>query len=169
MEVKQRKSFKKPLLYLCAAFLIFIVPIFVQFRALPSPVPQIIKSTLQHQIIVNPQVIYFWAEWCGICRAMQGSISGIVADYKVVTLAVTSGEAAQIQTYLQEHQLNWPVINDPNNEIASQFSVQAVPATFILNKKGEIIFSETGYISEYGLRIRLWLATSTSFKKISIF
>jgi peroxiredoxin len=87
----------------------------------------------------------------------------------VVTLAVTSGEAAQIQTYLQEHQLTWPVINDPNNEIASQFSVQAVPATFILNKKGEIIFSETGYISEYGLRIRLWLATSTSFKKISIF
>ena len=170
MELKKKKrSFKQPLLYLLAAFLIFVVPIFIQFRALPSPVPEILKPTLQQKIIAKPQVIYFWAKWCGICRTMHGSMSAILADYNVVTLAVTSGDAVEVQKYLNEHQLQWPVVNDPDNEIAKKFAVQAVPAIFILNQQGEIIFADTGYVSEYGLRFRLWLATSTTFKKISLF
>lgn len=112
----------------------------------------------------GPSMIYFWAEWCGVCRSMQHTINQLQTDYPHLTVAISSGTDEQIHNYLQQHRLNWPVANDAENTIAKDFGVSAVPALFILDRSGHIVFTTTGYSTELGLRIRLWLA---NFKVVS--
>ena len=39
---------------------------------------------------------YFWADWCPICTAQQGTIDGVQADHLVLTVAMQSGGAAEV-------------------------------------------------------------------------
>jgi thioredoxin-related protein len=51
------------------------------------------------------------------------------------------------------------VINDRYGDIAKNYGVKAVPAVFFTDASGNIVFNSSGYTSEWGLRIRLWLAS----------
>ena len=106
----------------------------------------------------GPGVIYFWAEWCGVCQIMQDGVNKIIGDYPLLTVAFQSGSAGAVNSYLQQKQLGWPVLNDPQGQVAKKFGVKAVPTLFFTNSRGEIVFTTVGYTSELGLRIRGWLA-----------
>jgi len=102
--------------------------------------------------------VYFWASWCGICKLEQGVINSIQKDWPVITVAMQSGKAADIQAYLQEHQLDWLVVPDPDGSLAQRYGVRGVPSSFILDKDGVIRFQEAGYTTTLGMRARLWAA-----------
>lgn len=106
----------------------------------------------------KPLLLHFWATWCGICKLEQNSIEAISQDHTVISIAMKSGSAAEIQQYMNEHQLSFPVIVDTDGHLAGRYGVRAVPASFIINSQGKIAFRETGYTTGWGLRIRLWLA-----------
>ncbi len=106
----------------------------------------------------GPAIIYFWAEWCGICAMMQSAVSAVSAEYPLLTVALRSGSDTAIPQYLQQKHLPWTVVNDPQGSIAGSFGVKAVPALFFINRDGNIVFTSVGYTSEWGLRLRLWLA-----------
>jgi thioredoxin-related protein len=89
---------------------------------------------------------------------MQSPISEVLKNYSGITIAVKSGNDTLVKRYLSQQQLNWVTINDRQGQIAHQYKVQGVPAVFILNPEGEVAFSTSGYSSELGLRLRLWLA-----------
>lgn len=110
------------------------------------------------RIATGPGIIYFWAGWCGLCTAMQDSISRILKDYPGVTVALKSGDDNAVKHYLNEHGLAWPVLNDADGTIAQRYGIHGVPAVFVLSPAGDIAFSSIGYSTEPGLRIRLWLA-----------
>ncbi|MCK5355522.1 MAG: redoxin domain-containing protein [Methyloprofundus sp.] len=104
----------------------------------------------------KPAIIYFWGSWCGICATIQGTISAILKDYSGVTVALRSGNDADVLGYLQNNKLDWQVINDHDGALAETFGVSAVPAVFIIASDGEISFVTLGYVTEIGLRLRLW-------------
>lgn len=107
----------------------------------------------------HPVLVHFWATWCPICRAEQGSIESIAHDNpNVITIAMQSGSSDIVQQYMHDQGINFPVINDEAGHISASWGVQAVPASFIVDSKGEIRNVEIGYTTEIGLRIRLWLA-----------
>ncbi|QWF72312.1 redoxin domain-containing protein [Methylomonas paludis] len=106
----------------------------------------------------GPAIIYFWAEWCGVCQMMQSGFNKVVGDYPLVTVAFQSGDSTAVQAYLRQKQLAWPVLNDPQGTNAKSFGVTAVPTLFFTNSRGDIVFTTVGYTSELGLRIRTWLA-----------
>jgi thiol-disulfide isomerase/thioredoxin len=103
-------------------------------------------------------LVYFWASWCGICRVERGAVSELVGDREVVTVALGSGTGADVLGYLQKQGLHWPVLNDPEGELARRWGVRATPTFFIVDGNGNIRFREVGYTSAFGLRLRLWLA-----------
>jgi len=138
--------------------LIFVAPIFIHFNSLSGQVPQIKTMTLSGKKISNPQLIYFWASWCRTCKKMQKPISKILKNYRGVTVAITSGNRLNVKNYLLTQQLDWVTVNDEAGKIAKQYFVKTVPTIFILNSKGEIAFVTLGYVSELGLRFRLWVA-----------
>jgi thiol-disulfide isomerase/thioredoxin len=106
----------------------------------------------------RPVLVYFWASWCPVCRLEQGAISALLADHPVITVAMQSGDVAEVSGYLREHGLDWPVINDPDGAVAARWGVRATPTFFIVDRERAVRFREVGYTSEAGLRLRLWLA-----------
>jgi thiol-disulfide isomerase/thioredoxin len=107
----------------------------------------------------KPVLFHFWATWCPICELENGTIQSISQDYQVISIASWSEGEAQVKTYMRDKQLTFPVILDTSGELAKSFGLKGVPTSFILDPNGEITFVETGYSSEPGLRLRLWLST----------
>lgn len=104
-------------------------------------------------------LVHFWADWCPICKAEQSSIQALADVYpNTVTIAMQSGNQANVDKFMREQSLNFPVINDPDGSISRAWGVHAVPASFIVDTNGQIRFVEFGYTTELGLRLRLWLA-----------
>ena len=106
----------------------------------------------------KPMLLYFFAEWCPICKLQNPVIDNLSDDYPVVGIAMQSGDAEQIRRYLNERGLSIPVVNDPSGSISRAYGVNGVPAAFVIGPDGEIRYSTQGYATEAGLRSRLWLA-----------
>ncbi|HID49617.1 MAG TPA: protein disulfide oxidoreductase [Chromatiales bacterium] len=106
----------------------------------------------------RPLVLYFWASWCSICRLEQDTIHALAREYPVITVAMHSGTDDEVRTFLREQGLEFPVLNDPDGELAGRFGVTAVPVSFVIDRGNRIVFRETGYTTGAGLRLRLWLA-----------
>jgi len=153
---------KKSAFYIFAVLFI-LASQFLASSSLISGTPPRIERTLldgtepMRHIAKGPALLYFWAEWCGVCRGMQDNVSSVLPDYPVLTVAESSGNSERISTYLSEHNLNWPVVNDHDGNIGETYGVRGVPALFFINDRGDIAFTSIGYTSEWGLRFRLWL------------
>jgi thiol-disulfide isomerase/thioredoxin len=105
----------------------------------------------------KPIVIHFWATWCPTCKFEAANIEYLSKYYNVVTVAVNSGSDYDIHKYLQEHELNFKVINDKDSKLSKLFKIQGYPTTFIYDKDQKLRFSEVGYTSTLGLFSRmLW-------------
>ncbi len=86
-------------------------------------------------------------------------MQSISEDYTVISVASWSEGDAKVKAYMQENQLTFPVLLDNTGELAQTFGLKGVPISFILDPNGEVKFVETGYSTEAGLRLRLWLST----------
>lgn len=107
----------------------------------------------------QPVLVHFWATWCPICRAEQGSIAAIAQDHpNTITVAMQSGSDAEVAKHLAGQGLHFPVLNDADGRLSDSWGVHAVPASFIISPDGQIRFIEIGYTTGIGLRLRLWLA-----------
>jgi thiol-disulfide isomerase/thioredoxin len=107
----------------------------------------------------QPTLVHFWATWCPVCRLEQSSIEALAKEYpNTITVAMQSGEQNAVSKYMREQALTFPVINDSDGLISQTWGVSAVPASFIVDTKGQIRFVEIGYTSSIGLKLRMWLA-----------
>lgn len=106
----------------------------------------------------RPLLLHFWASWCPICSLEQDSIEALSKDYNVITVAMQSGEADEVSQYLEDNKLTFAVINDPEGLISQSYGIRGVPSNFIIDEHNQIQFSESGYTTGLGLRLRLWLA-----------
>ncbi len=106
----------------------------------------------------EPVLVHFWASWCPVCRAMDGFVDAIARDHRVLTVALQSGAAGEILSYLQAADLDFPVVPDPDGSIARRWGVGGVPASFVIDPEGRIASATAGLSTEPGLRLRLWAA-----------
>jgi len=105
----------------------------------------------------KPLMLHFWATWCPVCKAEADNIERLSHYYNVVTVAVNSGTDYEIQKYLDEKGLTFKVINDKDSSLSKHFNVNVFPTTFIYDKNKNLLFSEVGYTSSFGLWMRmLW-------------
>jgi len=153
---------KKSAFYIFAAVFIFAGQFLASSGVVSGKPPMIERPTLNGTaamplIAKGPAMIYFWAEWCGICRSIQNNVSAVLHDYPAVTVAVRSGDDQAVIAYMNAKQLTWPTVNDSDGGIAQAYGVNTVPALLFVNASGDIVFSSVGYTSEWGLRFRLWL------------
>ena len=104
----------------------------------------------------QPVLVYFWGSWCGICKAMQGSINRVAEGHRVITVALRSGDASEVRAYLDAHAFKVPTIPDPSGALGEAFGVRGVPALFFVDRNGRIQTAITGFTTEPGIRLRLW-------------
>lgn len=148
-----------------------VVAIFFAVRAWQTrdaprgPAPELVGPTVEGTPMAlarapgEPVLVHFWATWCGVCQAEQGTIDGLAEDHHVVTVAAQSGGPADVAAYLQREGVHFPVIVDPNGELAHRWGVHAFPTSFVIAPDGTIRHVEVGYTTSFGLRARLWLAS----------
>ncbi|WP_455210117.1 protein disulfide oxidoreductase [Kaarinaea lacus] len=166
---RSRKLFQirgvKLVLEIALIFLVFVaIKTYMQRNLVEGVAPPVQGTLLSGQNISlqaykgQPVLLHFWATWCPVCKLEQNSIDAISKDHSVITIAMNSGNEQEIRTFLKEHHLTFPVLVDENSIIARQFGVQGVPTSFIISPDGNIAFTEVGYTTNWGLRLRLWLA-----------
>jgi thiol-disulfide isomerase/thioredoxin len=106
----------------------------------------------------RPVLLYFWAEWCPICKTTAGNVTNISADWPVTSIAIQSGTAEQVARVMAEKGYRWPTLADPAGEVLRQYGLAGTPAFVVINPAGDVRFVSLGYTSELGLRLRLWWA-----------
>ena len=104
----------------------------------------------------KPVMIHFWATWCPTCKLEIGNFNALSKEFNVITIAVQSGSNEELQTFMKERGLDFPLINDRTGVLAKKFAITAYPTTFIFDKNAEVAFSEVGYSSTWGLKLRMW-------------
>jgi peroxiredoxin len=93
-------------------------------------------------------LINFWATWCGPCRAEMPSIQelkGKLAGRPFVVLAVNLDEPeSRIRKFLTQMKLDFPILLDPDRNVAKGWNARILPATFIVGPDGRVRYSLVG-------------------------
>jgi len=119
------------------------------------------KADLKQLATQGPLLIYFWGSWCGICNLTSPAVNDIAADaeesgFRVITVALSSGNNQELRQYLNDEGYQFAVINDDNGSISEQWGVNVTPSFFYVDNKGDIVWISTGLSSEWGMRLKLW-------------
>lgn len=110
----------------------------------------------------KPLLIYFWADWCAICKTTRPAVEAIAADWPVLTVAMDSGPPAIVARTLAERGYHFPALADPDGRISDRYGLPGVPAFVVIDASGHVRAISIGYTSEWGLRWRLWRAAQES-------
>ena len=101
-------------------------------------------SGLQGQVVF----LNFWATWCGPCRVEMPSMEEIYQDLKeqgFTILAVNGREdPGEVSDFMKEYDLTFPVALDKNGTINYRYGIRAIPATYILDRRGRIVTRMVG-------------------------
>jgi len=93
----------------------------------------------------------FWAEWCGPCREEMPSIEAVYQKLKnkgLEVLAVNLRDTKnKVSSFMKEYKLNFPALLDEKGTIGSYYNVQAIPTTYIIDRRGLIIARLVGSIN----------------------
>ena len=81
------------------------------------------------------------ASWCGPCNMAIPHLKIVYERFSttddVVVWGVNDGETPQkVQESLDKHQPPWPVLLDPNREVAEAYKVRAIPKFIFIDKNG---------------------------------
>ncbi len=115
-------------------------------------------SSFKNKVVV----IDFWATWCVPCRASFPAMQELVNKYKndssVVFLFIDVWENKSAQKMqetamklMTEGNYSFNVLLDTRDKVVDNFKVDAIPAKFIIDKTGEIVFM--GETSDIALEI----------------
>jgi thiol-disulfide isomerase/thioredoxin len=125
--------------------------------------PGFVTASLQGQPVSAAQlagkvvVLDFWATWCPPCVASLPKITAATAQYRdkgVVFLAVNCGEdPPEILQFLQQQNLNAPVVLDQAGQIGKLYAVTGIPQTVIIDKKGMVHVVHVGAGANIGTQL----------------
>lgn len=99
--------------------------------------------------------VNFWATWCPPCIAEMPSINKLYEQYKnnanvIFILADADGNLSKSDQFMKSKKLNLPVYKI-NQEAPANWYSGTLPTTIVLDKKGNVVFKQTGaadYTSE---------------------
>jgi thiol-disulfide isomerase/thioredoxin len=173
---KETPSARFELVLLAALTVILLAPaaVFAQkrkSRLAVKPLPAVVSvdaaglQALLKRDDAKPLLVNYWATWCDPCRDEFPDLVKVDAEYRPKGLdfiAVTLDDLADIKTgvprFLREMKAQMPVyllnLSDPEpaiNMVDPKWG-GALPATFLYNAKGEVVYKSLGRVKVDELR-----------------
>ncbi len=103
--------------------------------------------------------INFWATWCPPCRAEMPEIEAVHQEYKdkgVVVLGVDISEPeSTVRQYIQQGGFSWTIVLDGTGEVARDYQIAAIPASFFLDREGIIRAVNIGAMTKRAMEAKL--------------
>lgn len=97
-------------------------------------------------------LLNFWASWCAPCRIEMPSFSQVYSDREkdgILILGINEDEdKADMETYLNERPVSFPILVDRGGAVMQQLGVRALPTTIMLDANGKVLQVQEG-ILEY--------------------
>ncbi|MEM9077399.1 MAG: TlpA disulfide reductase family protein [Bacteroidota bacterium] len=99
-----------------------------------------LESYQNRVVLVN-----LWATWCPPCVAEMPSFQKLYNDYgnKVDFFFIANDKKNKVTAFLEKKGYQLPVYYE-NSRAPEMLTSKSIPATFILNKRGEIVVDERG-------------------------
>lgn len=108
----------------------------------------------------KPTLLYFWAPWCGVCKASMPNLESYYQENKeqvnVVSVALSFEQLEEVHMALLKHKLTFPTLIG-NADVAEQYKIEGFPTYYLLDKNGEVASKSLGYSTELGMNLRTLL------------
>ncbi len=94
----------------------------------------------------------FWASWCAPCKEsfpwMQ-RMAERYADRGLVVVAVNvDRDRSLADRFLRDQQPSFPVLYDPQGDLAEHYRVSGMPASFYIDRDSHVRFMHVGFHAE---------------------
>jgi peroxiredoxin len=125
--------------------------------SLDAPAPDFeLLSTSEESIRLEdyhglPVILNFWATWCAPCRLEMPAFQSRYDEHAggLAVVAVNNAEDLEdVQAFINELDLTFDVLLDPNAEIQRLYQVRGYPTTFLIDSGGVIRRQHIGLMTE---------------------
>jgi cytochrome c biogenesis protein CcmG, thiol:disulfide interchange protein DsbE len=97
----------------------------------------------------GPVLIDFWATWCVPCKKAMPALHKLAEKYDTLTVVAISIDAPKdvpkAKTFLKSGGFKFVALFDSEKNLAKRLNVTSPPRTYIIDSKGEIVYSHEGY------------------------
>ena len=88
-------------------------------------------------------ILNFWATWCGPCRKEMPDFIELQKEYakdglQFIGIALDQEGAEKVRPFVEKNKISYPILIG-NNDIADKYGgMNAIPVTFLIDRKGMI-------------------------------
>ncbi|TVR82649.1 MAG: TlpA family protein disulfide reductase [Saprospirales bacterium] len=122
--------------------------------------PEVNVRTLEGQSIniqthaENDKITFitFWATWCVPCRRELDALADLYEEWKeefdmeIVAISIDDTRGlARVRPMVQQNGWDFTIYTDTNQDLKNALNFQTIPQSFLLDKKGNIVYSHSGY------------------------
>lgn len=108
-------------------------------------------------------IVSFWATWCSPCKKELDALKDLYSDWKpmgIELIAITVDDAQalnKVKPMVAQKSWKYTILSDQNKEMMRALNFQSIPQTFVVDAKGNILYSHAGYTpgDEYELDKKL--------------
>ncbi len=104
------------------------------------------------------QLLFFWATWCGICKAAVPELLALEKAKGIQIVAITDEPKARLDKFFKKFDKPFPytVVIDELRQAFLAYGVSGTPTFVLIDEDGKVAFYATGYSLNKGLEIPGW-------------
>lgn len=90
----------------------------------------------------KPAVVNFWASWCAPCKDEAPELKKFSEGLggRATLVGVDWGDAADsAREFIAKAGWRYPILRDPSQKVGTQYGLNGLPTTFVLDSDGNIV------------------------------